>query len=220
MRSSLTSPGRLPATAVVAVVGLLLLLILPSGAHGFVFELASGTERCFIQEIASDTDLRLVYNADPAYGDFIDVIMTNPDGVPEFQRMAKDSDAYVGRTQLGGEYTFCITSRQGAKSTKQKRSVLLVIQMGADTKDYASLVTKDKMRPMEVQMRVMEDTVQEVHKEFLYLRAREAEMRSTNEHMTSMVMWMSILLIALFGIFWYLQLRHLKRYFKKKRMID
>ncbi|CAC9544299.1 COP-coated vesicle membrane protein gp25L precursor [Leishmania infantum JPCM5] len=198
----------------------LLVLVLSSTVNGFVFQLESGKSRCFLQEVASGTDLRIVYKADDTYGDFLDVVLTNANGNTLYRELGKSSGAFLERITNGGEHSLCFTSRQGAQSAKMTRSLLLVMQLGADAKDYDTMATKEKMRPMEVQMRMMEDTVQEVHNEFVYFRAREAEMRNTNEHMTAKVMWMSVALIILFGVFWYLQMRHLKRYFKKKRMID
>ncbi|KAG5467299.1 hypothetical protein CUR178_00941 [Leishmania enriettii] len=198
----------------------LLVLLLSSTVNGFVFQLRSGTSRCFQLEVPSGLGMRMVYKADDAYGDFLDVSLTGADDQPLYKELGKSSGAFLEHITNGGELSLCFVSRQGAQSAKATRNVLLVIQLGVDAKDYRSLATKGKMRPMEVQMRMMEDTVQEVHNEFVYFRAREAEMRSTNEHMTSMVMWMSIGLIILFGVCWYLQMRHLKRYFKKKRMID
>lgn len=208
----------LAATSTAAL--LVLVLMLSSSVNGFVFQLESGKSRCFSQEVASGTDLRIVYKADDTYGDFLDVVLASANGNTLFKELGKSSGAFLERITNGGECSLCFTSRQGVQSAKMTRSVLLVMQLGADAKDYNTMATKEKMRPMEVQMRMMEDTVQEVHNEFIYFRAREAEMRNTNEHMTAKVMWMSVGLIILFGIFWYLQMRHLKRYFKKKRMID
>ncbi|KAI5689255.1 emp24 [Leishmania braziliensis] len=199
---------------------LVLVVLLSCTVTGFVFQLKSGESRCFFQEVPSDTDLRMVYKSDDTYGDFLDVVLTNAEGRALYMEYSRSNGAFVGRVTNGGEHMLCFSSRQGMQSAKSTRNVLLVMQLGADAKDYDTMATKEKMRPMEVQMRMMEDTVQEVHNEFIYFRAREAEMRNTNERMTAKVMWMSIGLIILFGIFWYLQMRHLKRYFKKKRMID
>ncbi|KPI85170.1 putative COP-coated vesicle membrane protein gp25L precursor [Leptomonas seymouri] len=195
-------------------------LLCASAAHGFMFHLPSAAERCFTQEIPSNTEVKITYSSDEAYGDFLDCTITNTDGAQIFLQMGKDEGVFAEHIANGGEYTICLTSRQSPKSTKSVRNILLLVQIGADAKDYDKIATKNKLRPMEVQMRVMEDTVAEVHNEFIYLKSREVEMRNTNEHMTTMVMWLSIGLIFLFAIFSYLQLRHLKRYFKKKRMID
>ncbi|GET92692.1 cop-coated vesicle membrane protein gp25L precursor, putative [Leishmania tarentolae] len=216
-RRSSTSPV---AASTGTVLLLLLLLALSCTVNGFLFQIESGKSRCFLQEVPSGTDLRVVYKADDTYGDFFDAVLINANGNTLYREVGKNSGAFLGRITDGGEHSLCLSSRPGAHSAKAKRSVLLVMQVGADAKDYATIATKGKMRPMEVQMRMMEDTVQEAHNEFAYFRAREAAMRNTNEHMTAKVMWMSIGLIILFGIFWYLQMRHLKRYFKKKRMID
>lgn len=195
-------------------------LLCATAVHGFVFTLPSGTERCFMQEIPSNTDVKISYSSNDSFGEFLDTTITNAEGAPVFTSVGQDSGIFAEYITNGGEYTICFTSRPLPSSIKQARAVLLLVQVGADVKDYNKLATKDKLRPMEVQMRVMEDTVAEVHNEFIYLKNREAEMRSTNEHMTAMVMWLSIGLILLFGAFSYLQMRHLKRYFKKKRMID
>ncbi|KPA86106.1 putative mitochondrial COP-coated vesicle membrane protein gp25L precursor [Leptomonas pyrrhocoris] len=195
-------------------------LLCATAAHSFMFQLPSGTERCFTQEIPSNTEAKITYSSEEAYGDFLDVTITNADGAKVYAQEGKDDGVFAEHIANGGEYVICLTSRQSTKSAKSVRNILLSVKIGADAKDYDKLATKDKLRPMEVQMRVMEDTVAEVHNEFIYLKNREAEMRSTNEHMTAMVMWMSIGLILLFAAFSYLQMRHLKRYFKKKRMID
>jgi p24 family protein delta-1 len=195
-------------------------LLCATVVRGFAFGLPSGTERCFTQEIPSNTEVKITYTSDEAFGDFLDGVITRADGTPVFSLVGKDNGVFAEHITNGGEYTICLTSRQSPKSSKMMRNIFLSVQVGADAKDYAKIATKDKLRPMEVQMRVMEDTVAEVHNMFIYLKDREAEMRSTNEHMTAMVMWMSIGLIFLFAAFSYLQMRHLKRYFKKKRMID
>ncbi|KAG5492593.1 hypothetical protein JKF63_01172 [Porcisia hertigi] len=208
-----------PPIAVAATL-LTVVLLLCSNVNGLVFQLESGASRCFEQEVPSGTDLYIGYKADDAYGDFFDASLTDEDGNSIYQMLGRSSGAIHHHTISGGEYSLCLTSRQGVQSSRSTRKVLLVVQIGADAKDYVAMATKEKLRPMEVQMRVMEDTVQEVHNEFMYFRDREAEMRNTNEHMVSMVMWMSVGLTIVFGIFWYLQMRHLKFYFKKKRMID
>lgn len=209
---------RRSSTLLLAVVAAL--LVCATAVHGFVFQLPSGTERCFTQEIPSNTDVKIGYSSEDAYGDFLDCVISNPEGAPVFTKVGVNNEVYAEHILNGGEYTICFTSRLASRSAKVARNIMLTVQIGADAKDYSKMATTDKLRPMEVQMRVMEDTVAEVHNEFEYLRNREAEMRSTNEHMTAMVMWMSIGLILLFAAFSYLQMRHLKRYFKKKRMID
>lgn len=203
------------------LLALVTVLLCVTAVRGFVFQLPSGTERCFTQEIPSNIDVKISYSSNDVYGDFLDGTITNPEGAPVFNKLGEDNGVFAEHIAVGGEYTICLNSRvSSAKSSKGVRNILLTVQIGADAKDYSKMATKDKLRPMEVQMRVMEDTVAEVHNEFIYFKTREAEMRGTNEHMTAMVMWMSIALILLFAAFSYLQMRHLKRYFKKKRMID
>eukprot|EP00644_Phytophthora_capsici_P011480 jgi/Phyca11/508711/fgenesh2_kg.PHYCAscaffold_37_\ len=73
--------------------------------------------------------------------------------------------------------------------------------------------------PVEKELRKMEDTVDEIHREMLYMREREATMRNTNESTNSRVLWFSFLsIIVLLGMgVW--QVMYLKKFFKSKKLI-
>ena len=65
----------------------------------------------------------------------------------------------------------------------------------------------------------MEDTVDEIHREMLYMREREAMMRNTNESTNARVLWFSFFsIVVLLGMgVW--QVLYLKKFFKSKKLI-
>lgn len=197
-----------------------LAVLVMSSAHSFSFILPSGTQQCFSEEVPSNTEIHVSYSAEKSYGLFIDAVLLNS----ESEEMWNEKGKAVGRLSMmitdGGMYSLCFTSRSSTTKSDKKRAVSLSFQMGSENKDYAEIATKDNLKPMEIQLRVMEDIVQQMHTDFIYFKDSEAEMRDTNETMTARVLWISIGLIFLFVFFFVLQLRHLKMYFKKKRMID
>lgn len=60
------------------------------------------------------------------------------------------------------------------------RRVNMDILTGVNAEDYSEVAKKEHLEPIEVELRKLEDQVFEVHKEFLYMREREAAMRDTN----------------------------------------
>ena len=69
------------------------------------------------------------------------------------------------------------------------RHVELDIDIGADAKDWSSIQAKEKLKPVETELRRVEELVAEVVKEMDYLRAREHKLRDTNESTNERVKW-------------------------------
>ncbi|KAI8946951.1 emp24/gp25L/p24 family/GOLD-domain-containing protein [Xylaria longipes] len=99
------------------------------------------------------------------------------------------------------------------------RHVELDIDIGADAKDWSAIQATEKLRPVETDLRRIEEMIQEVVNEMDYLRAREQKLRDTNESTNTRVKWFGIgtttLLIALWG--W--QIMYLRAYFRSKHLI-
>ncbi|ORC92319.1 COP-coated vesicle membrane protein gp25L precursor [Trypanosoma theileri] len=192
-------------------------------AHAFAFDLPANKHRCFVEEVPTDMDMRVAYAALPGYAQFLDVTVTGPDETLVFSANAQDRGEFHEFIVDGGDYTICFHSRlaQGAKlSDGMKRTISVDIRVGAEINDYAELATKEKLRPIEVELRVLEDTVRSIHSEYLYFKEKEAEMRNANEAMTFKVTLFTGFIIVIFVLFSAWELRHLKSYFRKKRLID
>lgn len=63
---------------------------------------------------------------------------------------------------------------------KYHRTIDLDIDVGAEAIDYNALAQAEKLKPMEAELRKLEQVVQEIVDEMEYLRRREARMRDTN----------------------------------------
>lgn len=112
------------------------------------------------------------------------------------------------------------TSVQGLTRTADKyvdnpsRHVELDIDIGADAKDWSAIQATEKLKPVETDLRRLEELTAEVVSEMDYLRAREQKLRDTNESTNTRVKWFgfgtTFLLIALWG--W--QIMYLRAYFR------
>ena len=95
------------------------------------------------------------------------------------------------------------------------RSIELDINIGADALDYNAMQKAEKLRPIEVELRRIENLVGEIVTEMEYLRAREQRMRDTNESTNQRVKTFAFLsMFVLMGTgIW--QIVYLRNFFKR-----
>ncbi|PIG83156.1 guanine nucleotide-binding protein subunit beta-like protein [Aspergillus arachidicola] len=94
------------------------------------------------------------------------------------------------------------------------RSIELDVDIGADARDWSSIQDHEKLKPLETDLRRIEEMVQEIVSEMEYLRAREQKLRDTNESTNERVKWFAFgtmgMLIGL-GVW---QVIYLRAYFR------
>lgn len=69
------------------------------------------------------------------------------------------------------------------------RTIELDVDIGADARDWSSIQAQEKLKPIETDLRRIEEIVAEVVSEMEYLRAREHKLRDTNESTNERVKW-------------------------------
>lgn len=102
----------------------------------------------------------------------------------------------------------------GVKMQHPSRHVELDIDIGADAKDWSAVQATEKLKPVETELRRIEEMVQEIVQEMDYLRGREQKLRDTNESTNTRVKWFAFgtmgMLVAL-GVW---QIMYLRAYFR------
>ena len=71
----------------------------------------------------------------------------------------------------------------------QSRHVELDIDIGADARDWSAVQAAEKLRPVDTELRRIEENVNNVVEEMEYLRMREQKLRDTNESTNERVKW-------------------------------
>ncbi|CAK9151173.1 unnamed protein product [Ilex paraguariensis] len=98
-------------------------------------------------------------------------------------------------------------------------SINLDWKTGIAAKDWESVARKEKIEGVELELRKLEGAVDAIHENLLYLKSREAEMRTISEKTNSRVAWLSIMSLGVCIMVSAVQLWHLKRFFQKKKLI-
>ncbi|KAL8305064.1 hypothetical protein RB597_003999 [Gaeumannomyces tritici] len=99
------------------------------------------------------------------------------------------------------------------------RSVELDVDIGADAKDWSSIQATEKLKPVETELRRIEEMVSEIVNEMDYLRIREQKLRDTNESTNTRVKWFGMLTTFLLIGLWGWQIMYLRAYFRSKHLI-
>lgn len=156
-----------------------------------------------------------------------------------------DSDAYTSFCCC------CCGSVVGYKpDARYSRTIDVDFEIGSETYDYAKLAEQEKLKPMEVELRKLEDLVKDILENMDHLKSREEKMRNTNgkdqgtdrwpllccfhdmsnttslvglfplESTNERVKWFSTMTMCVLVVLGLWQIFYLKRFFRKKRLID
>lgn len=94
------------------------------------------------------------------------------------------------------------------------RHVELDIDIGADARDWSLVQTAEKLKPVETELRRMEELVAEIVTEMDYLRIREQKLRDTNESTNERVKWFAFGTMGMLVGLGAWQIIYLRAYFR------
>lgn len=100
------------------------------------------------------------------------------------------------------------------KVANPSRQVELSIDIGADAKDWDAVQTNEKLKPLETELRRVEETVGEIVSEMEYLRSREQKLRDTNESTNTRVKWFAFSSMGILVALGTWQIFYLRAYFR------
>ncbi|KAF9951967.1 vesicle coat component [Mortierella alpina] len=126
-------------------------------------------------------------------------------------------------TKQAGEVVACFTNSltDGTQpDPRYTRTVDIDFDIGSETIDYAKLAETEKLKPLELELRKLEDLVKDILDNMDHLQQREEGMRNTNESTNARVQWFSTLTMVILVTLGLWQIFYLKRFFRKKRLID
>ncbi|CAK9158332.1 unnamed protein product [Ilex paraguariensis] len=144
--------------------------------------------------------------------------VTSPYGNTLHNKENVTDGQFAFTTTEAGNYLACFwvdSNHQGGSDI----TVSLDWRIGIAAKDWESVARKDKIEGVELELRKLEGAVEAIHQNLIYLKTREAEMREVSEKTNGRVAWLSIMSLGSCIVVSVLQLWHLKRFFRKKKLI-
>uniref|UniRef100_H2ZF49 GOLD domain-containing protein n=1 Tax=Ciona savignyi TaxID=51511 RepID=H2ZF49_CIOSA len=117
-------------------------------------------------------------------------------------------------------FQICFSSKADFQGNMPAQEVRLLLKRGVEAKNYEELAKTEKLKPLEVELRRLEDLSESIVQAFGYMKKREEEMRSTNESTNSRVLYFSMFsMLCLIGLATW-QVLYLRKFFKSKKLIE
>nr|CCA23822.1 conserved hypothetical protein [Albugo laibachii Nc14] len=209
-------------TLVKALYAALNLLLLIQRDTALLFDLEGGERRCISDQIG-DTDLVVVRYNVRTIGfkrGKTGVSMAFQDPSSKLIRTDYDIDTTTEihvinfHAHESGNYQICFENMR-----KIKTRILLEFEHGRAAVDYDKKAQEENLDSLTEKFYQLEDLVDEVHADMLYIRDREALMREKNENINSRVLWIGFLSILIFSSLGIGQILYLSKFFKNKKLI-
>ncbi|KAH8169229.1 emp24/gp25L/p24 family/GOLD domain-containing protein [Sarocladium implicatum] len=202
-----------------------LLLLFTTAATALKFDLAAHSggesakkERCIRNFVARDTLVVVTAVVGGYKGDgMIRDAVGNEYGRP---RDIVGESRTVFTSHADAAFDVCFENIMSARRPNpSSRPIELDVDIGADAKDWSAIQATEKLKPVEAELRRIEELTGEIVREMEYLRQREQKLRDTNESTNTRVKWFGIGTTWLLVGLWAWQIMYLRAYFRSKHLI-
>eukprot|EP00795_Rhopilema_esculentum_P002533 gene2533-728_t len=160
------------------VVPFIFLCIFVVKVHSLSFTLSAGTKKCLREEVHKDVLVTGEFRLSEApIKTHLTVVDTNNHVLYKKQDAQKGKFAFT--TDDYDMFEVCFES-EGQHGQGIDREIFLDVKTGVEAKNYDDLAKVEKLKPMELELKKLEDLSEAIVNDFAYMRSREEEMRDTN----------------------------------------
>jgi len=199
---------------------ILSLALLAFEVSGLMFDLQPNGRKCLKEEVQKDALVTGDYEISEVPGQRTDLKVIDSKGHTLVNNEDKNKGKFAFTTDDYEVFEICFISKVAPNVRGIKHEVELVVKMGLEAKNYETLGEAARLKPLEVELKRLEDLSEAIVQDFAYMRQREEEMRDTNESTNSRVLYFSVLsMCCLVGLATW-QVLYLRRFFKAKKLIE
>ncbi|CAJ0576178.1 unnamed protein product, partial [Mesorhabditis spiculigera] len=201
---------------------LLALAVLIQCAAALRFYVPANGKQCLKEEIHKNIVVTGEYEITEGIGYTQSIHVTDTRGHTLYKRenFHDTKGKFAFTTEEYDIFEVCFTNTAPPNQVGEKREFSLTMKHGVEAKNYDDIAKAEKLKPLEVELRRLEDLSEAIVKDFAFMRQREEEMRNTNESTNSRVLYLSIFsMLCLLGLAMW-QVLFLRNYFKAKKLIE
>eukprot|EP00474_Spongospora_subterranea_P008796 CRZ09254.1 hypothetical protein [Spongospora subterranea] len=179
-----------------------------------IYELFPGKPYCIGDDAEKNDLFRGKYIVKQGQPGQVDIVITDSNQREVLRKTGDVESSWLYTATAKGEIRVCMFNKGGFP-------VKVDLEMGAGpaAKDYDAIAKKENLKPLELELRRLEDLISSVKSDFEYYTSREQEARSVNESTNSRVLIGFLVSMAfILGIGTW-QLYVLQKYFTSKKMM-
>jgi len=201
----------------------IVLALLIADVQCLMWYLEPNAQKCLREEVQADVLVTGEYEVSEAPGQRVDYIIKDANS----HVLSQKDDIPHGKvwkfsfvTEVYTTFEICFTSRVPSHQRGVKQEVSLVTKRGIEAKSYEGIGEAAKLKPIEVELKRLEDLSEAIVQDFARMRQNEEQMRDTNEVTNSRVLYFSIFsMCCLLGLATW-QVIYLRRFFRAKKLIE
>ncbi|PIK57086.1 putative transmembrane emp24 domain-containing protein 10 [Apostichopus japonicus] len=158
-----------------------LVLLFISEISALSFMLPQNTRKCLMEEIHKDVLVTGEYKLSPAPGHKTSLKVGDSKGHTLYSKEDALEGKFAFTTDDKEVVEICFISKidPGVRAAPS-REVFLDVKHGVEAKSYEDVAKSEKLKPMEIELRRLEDLSEAIVNDFAYMKKREEEMRDTN----------------------------------------
>lgn len=196
------------------------LSVLWHSTDAIMWNLAPNTQKCLKEELHANVLVAGEYEVTEVAGQRVDYIIRDSKDHILSQRDSITKGKFTFVTETYDTFEVCFISKVPPERRGVTQDVMLDIKIGIEAKNYEGIGEAAKLKPMELELKRLEDLSEAIVQDFTLMRKREEEMRDTNESTNNRVLFFSLFSMAcLLGLATW-QVLYLRRYFKAKKLIE
>ncbi|XP_012275606.1 transmembrane emp24 domain-containing protein bai isoform X2 [Orussus abietinus] len=190
---------------------------------GIMWYLEPNSQKCLREEVQANVLVTGEYEVSEAPGQNVNYVVKDSRG----HILSQKEDIPHGKllkfsfvTETQDTFEICFTSHVPSIQRGRKQEVLLITKRGIEAKSYEGIGEAAKLKPIEVELKRLEDLSEAIVQDFVRMRKNEEDMRDTNEATNTRVLYFSILSMGcLLGLATW-QVIYLRRFFRAKKLIE
>ncbi|KAK6478990.1 UNVERIFIED_CONTAM: hypothetical protein FKN15_003313 [Acipenser sinensis] len=200
------------------------LLFLPAlfgSVFSISFYLPVNSRKCLREEIHKDVLVTGEYEVSEQPNTKTNLKITDSSGHLLYSKEDSSKGKFAFTTEDYDMFEVCFESKFPMGTGRvPDQLVILDMKHGVEAKNYEEIAKVEKLKPLEVELRRLEDLSESIVNDFAYMKKREEEMRDTNESTNTRVLYFSIFsMCCLIGLATW-QVFYLRRFFKAKKLIE
>ncbi|XP_058824855.1 transmembrane emp24 domain-containing protein bai [Topomyia yanbarensis] len=197
----------------------LLLLFGVYQSQAIMFRLQPNMQKCLKDDMQGNQIVAGEYEVMGAPGQKVNYVVRDSKGHIMSQKEDISKGKFSFTSEMYDTFEICFISNVPPTHRGVEQDVSLDIKKGIETKSYEGIGEAAKLKPLEVDLKRLEDLSDAIVQDFALMRKREEEMRDTNESTNSRVLFFSIFsMCCLLGLATW-QVLYLRRYFIAKKLI-
>uniref|UniRef100_U5EYG5 Putative emp24/gp25l/p24 family of membrane trafficking n=1 Tax=Corethrella appendiculata TaxID=1370023 RepID=U5EYG5_9DIPT len=199
---------------------ILVIVLYISRVECIMFHLEPNTQKCLRDEMQANQLIAGDYEITHIPGQRVDYIIRDTRGHILSQKEDIAKGKFTFTSEVYDTFEICFLSKIAANVRGNLQEISLDIKKGIETKSYEGIGEAAKLKPLEVDLKRLEDLSDAIVQDFALMRKREEEMRDTNESTNTRVLFFSVFsMCCLLGLATW-QVLYLRRYFKAKKLIE